>query len=300
MLVAMASVEVAVMRRRRGYHRPPRRRGPRVARLRRGVCRHTLTSRATRLCAEGRVKRIGERVVVSLMALLGAGGCGSSSTTGAADASGHADGSKADHPGPHADGGAGDHDTGSTGSPDTGGGMPAPNCVDCQAEVASQGGACYSVAIACSNDTACTALLTCIDGCTKSTCIDSCRSSNAAGVTDYEAFSNCLCSPPCKSLCSSACIGIGNDDAGSACTSCQLKATTSGGACFTQASSCNSSSACVTLLDCLDNCPAGDTPCQTTCNGAASDAGLSGVGAVDTCLCTPSACASACPSQCGG
>jgi hypothetical protein len=176
--------------------------------------------------------------------------------------------------------------------------LPPPNCTECEGAAASQGGACYGPATACMNDSSCTALVGCVSACTSSTCVDACRSSNAAGVTGYQAYSLCVCGGSCKALCASECVGIGETDAASTCSSCQVTATTIGGACFREAETCSASSTCVALLDCLNECPAGDTPCVTACDQA-HVGGEDGVMAVDLCLCTSAACASECPEDCG-
>lgn len=173
------------------------------------------------------------------------------------------------------------------------------SCTACETTATGPAGACTSQATACLNDMSCAALFGCLNTCGNVTCMDNCRTMNGAGVAGYDALTNCLCgASTCEAACGDECSQTG-PDAGASCETCAKTATAAGGACASEASACNESAPCAALLNCLDDCPVGDSSCQTNCN-TENPGGSAGVAAVDMCLCSAPACASACASVCGG
>ncbi len=89
-----------------------------------------------------------------------------------------------------------------------------PPPVDCDGcfEAATTGtGACMGAVNACFNNNACSALVSCFNGCTTQTCINNCATTHAAGLDLYNGIFDCVCDSACDTECESAsmCQGSG-------------------------------------------------------------------------------------------
>ncbi|MCA9583846.1 MAG: hypothetical protein KC657_00640 [Myxococcales bacterium] len=77
----------------------------------------------------------------------------------------------------------------------------AQACEACISAVQQPGKTCAAQSTACANDSACSALLSCLGRCTNQTCQNDCFNQNPNGQTKYEQLSSCVrnaCSESCQ------------------------------------------------------------------------------------------------------
>ncbi|RYZ45882.1 MAG: trypsin-like serine protease, partial [Myxococcaceae bacterium] len=77
---------------------------------------------------------------------------------------------------------------------------PVLTCDEC-VDSSTQAGACSGTADACFNDTACAALVQCLNGCQDNACGQACAQANQAGLTKYNAIFSCVCTSGCPTEC---------------------------------------------------------------------------------------------------
>jgi MYXO-CTERM domain-containing protein len=79
-------------------------------------------------------------------------------------------------------------------------------CDTCFADEVNQpAGQCYANVEACLNDTACSALVDCLNPCTTDACVQACaNASTAAAIGKYNAIFDCACTA-CSTLCAAEC-----------------------------------------------------------------------------------------------
>jgi hypothetical protein len=90
----------------------------------------------------------------------------------------------------------------SSGTCTSGGGATCQTC-----STSAQSGSCKTAVTQCNNSSACSGLISCIQGCSSnSTCIDNCAtySTYSSGITLYNNLINCICGA-CASECASQC-----------------------------------------------------------------------------------------------
>jgi hypothetical protein len=85
------------------------------------------------------------------------------------------------------------------------------NCEQCTQASTTGQGACMSTIDACTNDTDCSALLACFDGCSTQSCYNQCFNDHPAGGQIYSQIPSCICDTACMSECAtdSLCQGGG-------------------------------------------------------------------------------------------
>lgn len=101
------------------------------------------------------------------------------------------------------------------------GGTVMETCDSCFASATAMGGACAGTVDACFADTACSALVDCINGCganASQTCINNCASANPTGVDAYNAIFDCAICNTCASLCDTSSCGSNPTTTSSATT----------------------------------------------------------------------------------
>jgi hypothetical protein len=186
------------------------------------------------------------------------------------------------------------------------------DCNSCSGSAQSTGGACSAQVTACTSDSGCATLATCLQGCSDATCRGNCNSAAPpASQTLLNNILSCVCSS-CSTQCASECggggttgtnggttgtNGGGTTGGGGDCNTCQGTVLNSGGACDSSYNACVMDTACNNLIGCLNNCAQGDTACEQTCANTAGQAGLDKFNAIGTCICN--SCTSECAAQCG-
>jgi hypothetical protein len=80
---------------------------------------------------------------------------------------------------------------------------PVMACNDCF--IASQTGDCKSSYNACTADTECSALRTCVDACADNTCVQNCFNAHPTAATLWDNFINCACHTACTAECVGTC-----------------------------------------------------------------------------------------------
>ncbi len=88
---------------------------------------------------------------------------------------------------------------GSTSTVTTGGGCDSGSCDSCQQ--CAMNGACAASIDACLNDTACYALLECLNACVDEACFNECANTHSAGIPLYNAVGDCVFCDVCVSTC---------------------------------------------------------------------------------------------------
>ncbi len=90
------------------------------------------------------------------------------------------------------------------------GGTVVETCDSCfDTEVNQPAGDCYANVDACFADTACEALITCLNGCSTATCQQNCaNASTSAAIAKYNAIFDCACTS-CSTLCAAECADPG-------------------------------------------------------------------------------------------
>jgi hypothetical protein len=159
------------------------------------------------------------------------------------------------------------------------------------------GGSCCAAGTACGSNADCTDLLNCIGSCAANdtACVQSCASGSPGGVSDLQAFQQCIQSE-CSAECSDTSGGGGGGGGGggmcgdlatgvAACDTC-LDTN-----CCSQNMACSGSMACLGYLDCLSTMNCTTTACADGCS-ASNPGGASLLNALDSCM------SSKCSTQC--
>jgi len=180
-------------------------------------------------------------------------------------------------------------------------------CDSCISTAEASGGGCATQLATCQNNTSaaggtlsCSGINTCLNACAASdtTCENNCVADGTAAAQNlFENTENCL-----AGACPDGSSGVCATET-SACNSCLSSAEATTGVCGGAVTSCENDASgtggtaangCNALLTCLNNCAAGNTTCDTTCQNAASSAAVALYQTASTCMLT------ACPETSGG
>jgi hypothetical protein len=80
---------------------------------------------------------------------------------------------------------------------------PIAACNNCY--VAAMTGKCRVQNDACSNDSECAALRSCLDACADTTCSNNCATAHPNGETSYDNYVQCVCDTACVNECATSC-----------------------------------------------------------------------------------------------
>ncbi|MCU0692084.1 MAG: hypothetical protein MUF54_11840 [Polyangiaceae bacterium] len=160
-------------------------------------------------------------------------------------------------------GGTGGGMTGGTGGGETGGtggggtsdctlNLGTPECTTCGQQK------CEAQCVPFQSEATAEAFITCINACERDdeACLDACETQHPAAAKVMRTFDMCLGSQCWESCGGQSCMfGTGNPT----CDACFTSK------CKVECETCTANLECVLLLDCIGDCPEGDSACQQTC-----------------------------------